>query len=67
MNQSAMDKRYGGDGKRTNICFTCNKSGNWARSCPNNASVDWITLILSRSRSILPKPIKGGDIFSLLI
>ena len=29
-----MDKRYGEDGKRTNICFTCNKTGHWARNCP---------------------------------
>ena len=35
MDQSALDKRYGGDGKRTNICFTCNKAGHWARNCPD--------------------------------
>ena len=34
MDQSAMDKRYGENGKRTNICFTCNKTGHWARNCP---------------------------------
>ena len=33
MDQSAMDKRYGEDGKRTNICFTFNKTGHWARNC----------------------------------
>ena len=21
--------------KRTNICFTCNKTGHWARNCPD--------------------------------
>ena len=35
MDQSALDKRYGEDGKRTNICFTCNKAGHWARTCPD--------------------------------
>ena len=35
MDQSALDKRYGKDGKRTNICFTCNKAGHWARNCPD--------------------------------
>ena len=35
MDQSALDKRYGEDGKRTNICFTCNKAGHWARNCPD--------------------------------
>ena len=34
MDQTALDKRYGEDGKRTNICFTCNKTGHWARNCP---------------------------------
>ena len=34
MDQTALDKRYGEDGKRTNICFTCNKAGHWARNCP---------------------------------
>ena len=34
MDQSAMDKRYGEDVKRTNICFTCNKTGDWARNGP---------------------------------
>ena len=36
-----------------------------SHSCFQNASIDWFTLILYQSRSILPKPIKGGD-FSLL-
>ena len=35
MDQTALDKRYGEDGKRTNICFTCNKTGHWARNCPD--------------------------------
>ena len=35
MDQSAMDKRYGEDGKRTNICFTCNRTGHWARNGPD--------------------------------
>ena len=35
MDQKALDKRYGEDGKRTNICFTCNKTGHWARNCPD--------------------------------
>ena len=35
MDQSALDKRYVEDGKRTNICFTCNKTGHWAKNCPD--------------------------------
>ena len=35
MDQTALDKRYGEDRKRTNICFTCNKTGHWARNCPD--------------------------------
>ena len=35
MDQSALDKRYGEDGKRTNICFTCNKAGQWAKNGPD--------------------------------
>ena len=34
MDQATMDKRYGEDGKRTNICFTCTKAGHLARNCP---------------------------------
>ena len=35
MDQTALDERYGKDGKRTNICFTCNKTGHWAKNCPD--------------------------------
>ena len=35
MDQTALDKRYGEHEKRTNICFTCNKTGHWARNCPD--------------------------------
>ena len=35
MDQTALEKRYGEDGKRTNICFTCNKTGHLARNCPD--------------------------------
>ena len=35
MDQTALDKRYGEHGKRTNICFTCNKTGHWARNWPD--------------------------------
>ena len=41
MDQSALDKRYGKDGKRTNICFTCNKTGHWARNCPDKEKQTW--------------------------
>ena len=34
MDQSAMDNRYEEDRKRTNICFTCNKTGHLDRNCP---------------------------------
>ena len=35
MDQTALDRRYGEDGKRINICFTYNKTGHWARNCPD--------------------------------
>ena len=35
INQTVLDKRYGEDGKRTNICLTCNKAEHWARNCPD--------------------------------
>ena len=41
MDQTALDKRYGKDGKRTNICFTCNKAGHWARNCPDKEKQAW--------------------------
>ena len=41
INQTALDKRYGEDGKRTNICFTCNKAGHWARNCPDKEKQTW--------------------------
>ena len=41
IDQAALDKRYGGDGKRTNICFTCNKTGHWARNCPDKEKQTW--------------------------
>ena len=41
IDQAALDKRYGGDGKRTNICFTCNKAGHWARNCPDKEKQTW--------------------------
>ena len=43
MDQSTLDKRYGEDGKRTNICFTCNKAGHWARNCPDKEKQTWTT------------------------
>ena len=41
MDQSALDKRYGEDGKRKNICFTCNKTGHWAKNCPDKEKQTW--------------------------
>ena len=41
IDQAALDKRYGEDGKRTNICFTCNKTGHWARNCPDKEKQTW--------------------------
>ena len=41
MDQTAVDKRYGKDGKRTNICFTCNKTGHWAKNCPDKERQIW--------------------------
>ena len=41
IDQAALNKRYGGDGKRTNICFTCNKTGHWARNCPDKEKQTW--------------------------
>ena len=35
MDQTALDKRYGEHGKRTNICFTYNKTAHWVRNCPD--------------------------------
>ena len=43
MDQSTLDKRYGEDGKRTNICFTCNKAGHRARNCPDKEKQTWTT------------------------
>ena len=41
IDQAELDKRYGEDGKRTNICFTCNKTGHWARNCPDKEKQTW--------------------------
>ena len=41
MDQSALDKRYGEDGKRTNICFPCNKTGHWAKNCLDKEKQTW--------------------------
>ena len=41
IDQAVLDKRYEKDGKRTNICFTCNKTGHWARNCPDKEKQTW--------------------------
>ena len=41
IDQAELDKRYGEDGKRTDICFTCNKAGHWARNCPDKEKQTW--------------------------
>ena len=41
IDQAALDKRYGEDGKRTNICFTCNKTGHWTKNCPDKEKETW--------------------------
>ena len=46
MDQSTLDKRYEEDGKRTNICFTCNKAGHWARNCPDKEKQRWTTVFV---------------------
>ena len=59
MDQSTLEKRYGKDGKRTNICFTCNKAGHWARNCPDKEKQTWSTVFVyvdpySHELKILP-------------
>ena len=65
MDQSTLEKRYGEDGKRTNICFTCNKKKkekkkHWARNCPDRKKKQtWTTVFVyvdprSHELKILP-------------
>ena len=41
IDQPELDKRCGEDGKRTNICLKCNKTGHWARNCPDKEKQTW--------------------------